>query len=77
LHATLGYSQPLFGEQYTDSVVDDLGEHTVLRYKAAPSNDQWHPSQLQPGQTISQPAPLFRKLEPEVAEQERQRLRQG
>ncbi len=77
LHATLGYSQPLFGEQYTESVVDDLGEHTVLRYKAAPSNDQWHPSQLQPGQTISQPAPLFRKLEPEVAEQERQRLSQG
>lgn len=74
LHATLGYPEPLFGEQYTEKVSDELGEHTVLRYQGAPLTGRWHPSRLQPGQRLSPPAPLFRKLEPEVAELERQRL---
>lgn len=75
LHATLGYTQPLFGQQYTENVQDELGQHTVLRYRAAPDSFLWQPSQLKPGQQITQPVPLFRKLDPEVAEQERQRMR--
>jgi len=33
LHTFLGYESPLFGEQYTETVKDSLGEHRVLRYR--------------------------------------------
>jgi methionyl-tRNA synthetase len=32
LHGFFGYETPLFGEQFTETVKDSLGEHTVLRY---------------------------------------------
>ena len=37
LHGYLGYSEPLFGSQYTETVPDNLGEHTVLRYRPGPA----------------------------------------
>ncbi|MEW5867748.1 MAG: methionine--tRNA ligase [Chloroflexota bacterium] len=74
LHTFLGYSQPLFGEQYFDVQHDDLGEHQVLRYRPGVTHDQWKPSQLPAGQPLQKPEPLFRKLEPSVAEEERARL---
>jgi methionyl-tRNA synthetase len=73
LHEFFGYETPLFGEQYTETVKDSLGEHTVLRYKGVESV-QWKPSELKPGQRLNQPSPLFRKLEESVAEEERARL---
>jgi len=73
LHEFFGYETPLFGEQYTETVKDSLGEHTVLRYKGVESV-QWKPSELKPGQRLNQPGPLFRKLEESVAEEERARL---
>ncbi len=33
LHGLFGYERPLFGEQYTETVKDSLGEHHVLRYR--------------------------------------------
>ena len=33
LHGFFNYETPLFGEQYTETVKDSLGEHTVLRYR--------------------------------------------
>ena len=74
LHSYLGYTQPLFGSQFTETQTDKLGEHTVLRYLPGPQQAQWKPSQLQPGQALVQPEPLFRKLEPTVAAEERLRL---
>jgi methionyl-tRNA synthetase len=74
LHGYLGYTEPLFGSQYTETVQDSLGEHTVLRYRPGPAEVQWKPSQLAPGQALNQPAPLFRKLEESVAAEERARL---
>ncbi|MEW6239255.1 MAG: methionine--tRNA ligase [Chloroflexota bacterium] len=78
LHAFLGYDGPLFGEQYTETVKDSLGEHTVLRYRAVERDGipphQWKPSELPPGQRLTQPAPLFKKLEDSVAAEERARL---
>ena len=74
LHTFLGYRVPLFGEQFVDTVTDDLGDHQVLRYKSEPAGGRWEPSQLPPGQRLEQPAPLFKKLEPEVAAQERARM---
>lgn len=75
LHGFFGYETPLFGEQYTETVKDSLGEHTVLRYRPSTTlGANWKPSELQPGQKLNQPAPLFKKLEPSVVEEERGRL---
>jgi methionyl-tRNA synthetase len=77
LHEFFGYETQLFGEQYTETVKDSLGEHTVLRYRdvgriANPT--YWKPSALKPGQKLNQPGPLFKKLEEKVVEEERARL---
>jgi methionyl-tRNA synthetase len=79
LHGFFSYETPLFGEQYTEMVKDSLGEHTVLRYRAASgqrpdANMQWKPSDLQPGKKLNQPAPLFKKLDESVIDEERARL---
>jgi len=73
LHGFFGYKTPLFGEQYTETVKDSLGEHTVLRYKSV-DGLQWKPSELKPGQKLNQPGPLFKKLEESVIDEERARL---
>ncbi len=74
LHTFFGYESPLFGEQYTETASDALGQHLVLRYKPSPAGLQWQPSNLQPGQALNQPGPLFKKLEEKVVEEERARL---
>ncbi len=77
LHSYFGYTQPLFGTQYTETVTDSLGEHNALRYNPAPEGIRWVPSQLQPGQALQQPLPLFKKLDPSIIEEERARLGKG
>ncbi|MFN2112714.1 MAG: methionine--tRNA ligase [Anaerolineales bacterium] len=74
LHQTLGYEEPLFGEQYTEQVTDNLGTHTVLRYRAGDRHFDWLPSEIQPGRAFQKPNPLFKKLDPEVADQELERM---
>jgi len=76
LHTFLGYESPLFGEQYTETVKDSLGEHTVLRYRVGRDtiSSYWKPSELKPGVKLNQPAPLFKKLEGSVIEEERAKL---
>jgi methionyl-tRNA synthetase len=88
LNGFFGYETPLFGETYSETVTDTLGEHIVLRYKTpAPSGgssspkgvsrsavEGWKPSELKPGAKLNPPAPLFKKLEEKVVEEERARL---
>ena len=86
LHEFFGYDTALFGEQYTETVKDSLGEHKVLRYKLVGRDGRaastqveilpvaWKPSELKPGQKLNQPSPLFKKLEEKVIEEERARL---
>jgi methionyl-tRNA synthetase len=80
LHQFLGHDGSLFGDQYTQDVNDSLGTHEVLRYRPwvthgdDVSRDRWRPSRLMPGAVLRNPEPLFKKLEPAVAETERQRL---
>lgn len=74
LHQILGYQKPLFGEQYTEKVSDSLGTHTVLRYREGEVCCDWQISALQAGSSFNKPTPLFKKLEPEVAEEELSRL---
>jgi methionyl-tRNA synthetase len=74
LHTFLGYDQPLFGEQYVEVVKDDLGEHKALRYCPDKATGRWEPSSIQPGKELRQPQPLFKKLDPKIIEEERERL---
>ena len=77
LHGFFGYESPLFGEQFTEDVTDSLGTHKVLRYKPVMLSGidaQWKPGALKPGAKLNQPAPLFKKLEESVIEEERARL---
>ena len=76
LHRFLGYDQPLFGEQYIENITDSLGSHTALRYNPVPAGGSWQPSQLEPGHKLEKPAPLFKKLEESLIEEERSRLGQ-
>jgi methionyl-tRNA synthetase len=71
LHETLGYSQPLFGEAFVETRRDGLGEHSVLRYRTGEASGRWQPSQLPAGQALKEPAPLFRKLDEKIVEEER------
>lgn len=80
LHSFFGYATPLFGEQYTEEISDRLGTHTGLRYRGVGRDGipscQWQPSGLKPGQQLNQPAPLFKKLDEKIIEEERARLGQ-
>jgi methionyl-tRNA synthetase len=46
----------------------------VLQYDHTGAVGTWEPSQLPAGQALRQPQPLFRKLEPQIVEEERARL---
>ena len=51
--------------------------HEALTYDPAGATGQWSPSDLQPGQALREPAPLFKKLDAKVVEEERARLGQA
>ena len=70
----MGYTGKLFGTQYIETVQDELGEHTVLRYDPSHATGKWEVSDLQPGATFHQPAPLFKKLDISIIEEERGKL---
>ncbi len=74
LHSYMGYSESLFGEQYTEKVSDELGEHTALRYRPAKTGGNWTPTKLEPGKPFLKPMPLYKKLDDSVVEEERGRM---
>lgn len=73
LNTFFGNENPLFGEGYVEEINDSLGTHNGLKYRGV-EGMQWKPSELNPGQELNQPGPLFKKLEESVAEDERARL---
>ncbi len=70
LHEYLGYDGQLFGRQYTETFSENEQPHVALRYDASQATALWQPSELPVGQVLREPLPLFKKLEPAVAEQE-------
>ena len=74
LNTFFGYDAPLFGEQFTSEVDDAKGTHTALQYAPKDAAGSWTPGKLEPGQTFQKPTPLYQKLDPKVAEEERERL---
>ena len=63
--AQLGYADPLFGEQYIETVHERAHSHEVLRYDPSRARGAWKPSALPPGQPLgSEPRGLVNKIEP-------------
>ncbi len=77
LHTLLGYETDIMGRQYTEEVQEKTRSHLVLRYDGAGLAARWEPSQLPPGQTLAKPAPLFKKLDDSIVDQELARMASG
>ncbi len=75
VHELLGYDGWLAGPlEFRAFTEEDGATHEVLTGDYAAWVGTWGPSELQPGQTLQEPRPLFRKLPPETVEEELERL---
>jgi methionyl-tRNA synthetase len=75
LHALLGYDGYLAGPLEFRETQEEHGSHAVLTGDYASWTGAWEPSALAAGQTLHEPAPLFRKLDAdEVVESELRRM---
>jgi methionyl-tRNA synthetase len=82
LHEYLGYDgQPfgtaqgkLFGTQKVVEYQEETQAHRALTYDHSGAVGTWAKSELPPGQALREPAPLFKKLDKSVIEEEYARL---
>jgi len=74
LHQALGYESDLLGTQEIVELQENGRKHLGLGFSYAFAGDIWVPSQLAPGRALRRPKPLFRKLDPEIIEEELARL---
>jgi methionyl-tRNA synthetase len=77
LHEYLGYEGSIIGRIYIDTLPEETRSHLALRYDASELTGEWAPSQLPPGQALRQPAPLFKKLDESIVEEEIARMTGG
>ncbi|MFA9402200.1 MAG: methionine--tRNA ligase [Anaerolineales bacterium] len=76
LHESLGYTEPIFGEQKIVTYEEAERSHEALIYDASSAKGRWAPSDLEPGRRFRKPKPLYRKLDDSVIDEERERLGQ-
>jgi methionyl-tRNA synthetase len=74
LHEYLGYEGQLFGTQQVVEYQEETRTHNALTYDHSGAVGTWAESGPPPGQALRQPAPLFRKLDESVMEEEYARL---
>jgi methionyl-tRNA synthetase len=82
LHEYLGYDGQLFGTQHVVEYEEETRSHSALTYdhsgaigtRSLRSVQAWAKSELPPGQALRQPAPLLKKLDEGVVEEEYARL---
>ena len=74
LHEYLGYEGQLFSRQQVVEYEEEARTHNALTYDHSGAIGTWSKSDLPPGQALRQPAPLFRKLDESVIEEEYARL---
>jgi methionyl-tRNA synthetase len=74
LHEYLGYEGQLFGTQQVVTYEEETRSHEALTYDHGGAVGTWTKSELPPGQALREPAPLFKKLDEGVIEEEYARL---
>jgi methionyl-tRNA synthetase len=74
LHELLGHEGTIAGELEFRTVEEDDGLHEVLTGGYDAWIGEWKPSELPPGQKLREPRPLFKKLDPEIADAELERM---
>jgi methionyl-tRNA synthetase len=75
VHELLGHEGWLAGPLEFRTFTEEGGaEHAVLTADYDAWVGSWAPSDLQPGQKLAEPKPLFRKLPPETVQEELERL---
>ena len=74
LHLMLGHSGDLLCKQIVREYAEATRRHAALTYDYRAVTVQWKPSQLPVGQSLGPIAPLFEKLDPKIAEEERSKL---
>ncbi|NBD36404.1 MAG: methionine--tRNA ligase [Chloroflexi bacterium] len=74
LHRTLGYEEPIFGEQVIQEVTDEGRTYNVLRYDDTAAAGAWAFETLPASRALQKPQPLFKKLDEKVIEEELARM---
>ena len=74
LHEYLDYDGQLFGTQQVVEHREETRSHQALTYDHTGAIGTWAKSELPPGQALREPAPLFKKLDESVVEEEYARL---
>ena len=74
LHEYLGYDGNIMGRQWVEEIREQEKTHLALRYDGSDIPIRWEPTTLPPGQPLRKPRPLFRKLDPKLAEEEVERM---
>jgi methionyl-tRNA synthetase len=74
LHEYLGYEGQLFGTLSVVEYEEETRSHRALTYDHSGAVGTWAKSALPAGQVLREPAPLFRKLDESVVEEETARL---
>ncbi len=77
IHTLLGEEGQLFGEQVVQTYQEKTRSHVGLTYVADTAVGQWSRADIPVGRLLPKPQPLFKKLEPTVAQEELQRLGTG
>jgi methionyl-tRNA synthetase len=75
VHELLGYDGLIAGPVEFREVDDDGETHEILTGDYTGWVGRWQPSDLQPGQQLREPKPLFRKLDESIVEDELGRMR--
>jgi methionyl-tRNA synthetase len=74
LHEMLGEDGTIFGEQIIRQYDEATRSHLGLTYDGETTAGRWERAAIPAGRQLPKPKPLFKKLEPELAEQELARL---
>jgi methionyl-tRNA synthetase len=75
LYTMLGYDGQLFGDLNIVTYQEETRPHDALVYDGSKATGHWEPRRLKPGQAFKDPAPLYKKLEEKVAEEEYERMK--
>jgi methionyl-tRNA synthetase len=69
LHGYLGYDGQIFGDPVIATYKEATRDHAALTSDNSKATGKWEPSKLPAGQTLREPAPLFKKLGKDTAEE--------